>query len=102
MARQVTIVGPDASGFSWTCGQCGTTGTAATSDAAMADFNTHWDNAVIPPVDPWLQQILDAGQALSGASPATQLAAAWQEAVSSMPSAVAAAWRNPGHIHPAG
>ncbi|MFF3406682.1 hypothetical protein ACFYW8_10780 [Streptomyces sp. NPDC002742] len=98
----MTIVGPDASGYSWTCGQCGTTGAAAESDAAMADFNTHWDNAVIPPVDPWLQQILDTGQALADSSPVPPLAAAWEQAVSSMPSAVAVAWRNPGNIHPAG
>ncbi len=102
MARQVTIVGPDSAGYSWTCGQCGTTGVAPTSDEAMATINTHWDQAVIPPVDHWLAQVLDSGQALADGSPGSELAAGWQQALLSVPPAVAAAWRNPGNVHPVG
>lgn len=100
MARQVTIVGPDLSGFSWTCGQCGTNGTEASSEEAMAAFNTHWDSAVIPPVDPWLGQVLNAGQALADAAAGSEDADAWLQALTSVPAVIATAWRDPGNIHP--
>ncbi|MEU4095506.1 hypothetical protein [Streptomyces sp. NPDC026673] len=101
MARQVTIVGPDPSGFSWTCGQCGETGTEATSEEAMAAFNEHWDSAVIPPVDPWIGTVLDAGQGLADAAGEGPAANAWLQALGAVPTAVAAAWRDPGNVHPA-
>lgn len=102
MARQVTLTGPDAGGFSWTCGQCSTTGTAATSEEAMNDFNAHWDSAVIPPCDPWVADVLTAGQHLADAAGAnTPLGIAWAQALAQIPAAVAAAWRDPGNVHPA-
>jgi hypothetical protein len=96
--RQVTIVGPDPSGYSWTCGACGDVGTGeASTDSAMAAFDTHWESTSIPPCEPWLVALLTAGQTLDDAAGSTP---GWGSAIAQVPADKIASWRAGNDVHP--
>lgn len=99
--RQVTILGNDADGFTWQCGHCGTSGLEPlpSRDQALAAFDTHYATSSIPPCEPWVAELLTAGQQLAGAADAAA-AAKWQQALEAVPAEVLASWRSPGDLHP--
>ncbi len=96
--RQVTIIGPDPSGYSWTCGACGAVGNGTdSSDSAMSAFNAHWESASIPPCEAWLVTLLAAGQALDDAAGSTP---GWGRAIAQVPADKIASWRAGNDVHP--